>query len=383
MKKILFVTTRCPYSKHFSGDRLRSSEILKFLSKKNRVDLIYSDVKKNNITTKIKHKGKVIFFPRNFFLSIFNTIKSVFKLEPLQNGFFFSNDVKKYIEVNKHKYEVIICHLIRSAQYLPKDFKGQKILEMTDLYSENYNQTIKKMSFFNILYYLYFIEMILVKHYEIYCGKIFNKIVLVSKKDIFKNKKKNIVLIQNGTRREKNLYKYKKNNRKILFIGNIKYLPNKYACYNFSKNILPIINKKEPKIEFHIVGQINIVDKLILSKNKNTFVHGTVNNLKPLIKNTICGLSNLKIATGFQNKILTYMSYGLPVVSSVESFNSSLFLKKNYNILVYRSDLDLINSIYTLQINNKIAQKISSNGFSTINNNLSWNISLSKYEKII
>ena len=225
--------------------------------------------------------------------------------------------------------------------------------------------------------------MILVKHYEIYCGKIFNKIVLVSKKDIFKNKKKNIVLIQNGTRREKNLYKYKKNNRKILFIGNIKYLPNKYACYNFSKNILPIINKKEPKIEFHIVGQINIVDKLILSKNKNTFVHGTVNNLKPLIKNTICGLSNLKIATGFQNKILTYMSYGLPVVSSVESFNSSLFLKKNYNILVYRSDLDLINSIYTLQINNKIAQKISSNGFSTINNNLSWNISLSKYEKII
>ena len=88
---------------------------------------------------------------------------------------------------------------------MPKDFKGQKILEMTDLYSENYNQTIKKMSFFNILYYLYFIEMILVKHYEIYCGKIFNKIVLVSKKDIFKTKKK-ILYLYRMEQDEKKIY---------------------------------------------------------------------------------------------------------------------------------------------------------------------------------
>ena len=347
---------------------------------------IYSDTKKNNVTKKIKHKGKVIFFPRNFLLSIFNTVKSFLRLEPLQNGYFFSKDVKKFIEANKNKYEVIICHLIRSAQYLPKNFKGKKILEMTDLYSENYNQTIKKISFFNILYYLYFIEMILVKNYEEYCSKIFNKIVLVSKKDIIKNKnikKKNIILIENGTTPQRKLYSYNKKNKKILFIGNMKYLPNKYACYHFTKKILPIINKQKPEIQFHIVGQMNIFDKLILSKNKNTYVHGTVNNLKPLIKNAFCGLSNLKIATGFQNKILTYMSYGLPTISSKESFNNSLFLKKNYNILVYKNNFELINSIHKLKTNSKIAKKISLNGYSSVNKNLNWNTSLFKYEKII
>ena len=34
------------------------------------------------------------------------------------------------------------------------------------------------------------------------------------------------------------------------------------------------------------------------------------------MKNTICGIANLEIATGVQGKILTYMSFGLPVICS-------------------------------------------------------------------
>ena len=43
MRKILFVTTRNPFTKRYSGDRLRSSQIIKYLSKKNKLDMVYTD----------------------------------------------------------------------------------------------------------------------------------------------------------------------------------------------------------------------------------------------------------------------------------------------------------------------------------------------------
>ena len=48
MNKILFITTRYPYP-IFSGDKSRSFNILKFLSKKNQVDLVCLG-EKNEIT---------------------------------------------------------------------------------------------------------------------------------------------------------------------------------------------------------------------------------------------------------------------------------------------------------------------------------------------
>ena len=46
MKKILVVTTKFPFPL-FSGDKLRIYNISKYLSKKNKVDLIYTGPKEN------------------------------------------------------------------------------------------------------------------------------------------------------------------------------------------------------------------------------------------------------------------------------------------------------------------------------------------------
>ena len=91
---------------------------------------------------------------------------------------------------------------------------------------------------------------------------------------------------------------------------------------------MPKVNKKFPEIEFHIIGEISILNKVILMSYKNVKVLGSKKNLNNLIKNSICGISNLNIATGMQNKILSYMSYGIPTICSFKSFNNSE-LKRN------------------------------------------------------
>ena len=57
--------------------------------------------------------------------------------------------MKEYVESVGHEYDSIVCHLLRSSQYLPNKFTGKKILEITDLPSLNYHQLINQLSIFN------------------------------------------------------------------------------------------------------------------------------------------------------------------------------------------------------------------------------------------
>ncbi len=360
-KKVLFVTSRSPYSKIFSGDRQRAKIIIEHLKIKNDLEILFSDKYDEFGKTSLKK----IFFKRRSIDKIKGIIYSIFTLKPLQLGYFYSEDIKNYLEINHEKYDTIIFHLIRSAQYLPKDFKGKKILEMTDLLSKNYNQVIKSFSLFNPLFYIYFLEKILVKKYEKECIQNFDKIILISKND-FKNQNNfqlnKFIEIPNPALINKSLYKFKLTNKKILFIGNIKYLPNREACFNFIKKILPRVNKIYPDIQFNIIGEINKTDKFFFNSKKNVICHGMVKKINNHIKNSICGICNLHIATGLQTKILTYISYGLPCISSELSYKNTYFNNKK-EIIVYKNENQLVNSIKLLKNNKKLSEKISRNSY--------------------
>ena len=123
--------------------------------------------------------------------------------------------------------------------------------------SRNYKQTSARYFFFNPIRIIYYIESLLVKKYENFCFKKFTKILLLSKKEIDlveKKYRKKLTQISFGVANVKKIYRFNKKNYKIVFIGNIKYAPNKKACFEFANKILPILNKIYPNIEFHIIG---------------------------------------------------------------------------------------------------------------------------------
>ena len=153
------------------------------------------------------------------------------------------------------------------------------------------------------------------------------------------------------------------------------------ACYNFSRKILPKLIKKNPDLKFNIIGKINSVDKFFLKINKNVEVHGPILKLDKIMKKALCGVCNLSIATGVQNKIFTYMSFGLPTIVSKNCLIENL--TKNKEILVYANNEQFIKHISELIMKKKTAQKISNNGFKALKKKFNLIKSYANYSKII
>ena len=385
MKKILIVTTKFPFPL-FSGDKLRIYNIFKYLSKKNKIDLIYTE-SKENLQKKIKFINKTMLVKTNILEKCFNIISFFIKGKPLQVGYFFSSEMRAKINEIKNNYDVIIFHLIRTVEFLPRNYDGIKILEMTDLISKNYSQVYRRLNFFNPLKYIYLLENILLKKYEKNAAVLFNQIALVSKIDykhfFIDNKiKKKIKIITNGTNLKKKLYKFKNKNKDIVFIGNINYLPNQIACYNFIKKIMPELEKQKIHITFKIIGNTSKILKFYLTRFKNVEVHDKVKMPEKLCRNAICGISNLNVVSGVQNKIMEYMRIGLPAIVSEKCFNSLNFTK-NKDLLVYKNDYEFIRQIIKLKTKRIFAKKISENCYKKIRKHYTWEKSLKKYNNLI
>ena len=352
MKKILFITTRNPYSGRFSGDVIGSLKIINFLKKKNQVDVVTLYRKKTEL------KKRIVYFKSpNYFLKIFYVLHSLLRLKPLQFGLFLSKKMKAYVKKNAKRYDLLFFYHIRSSQYLPNNYKGSTVIEMGDLYSSNYYQTFCNLNIFNPLKYVYLIESILIKRVENRIFQSFNKIILFSKNEIKKINKifrKKIYNVNISIKSVQKKFTYSLKNNKILFIGNLGYLPNLLAVKDFINNSFFLIKKEIPDVKFLIIGDVSKLNKYFFSLKKDVIFLGQQNNIKKFIKNSICGLANIKIATGVQGKVLTYMSYGLPVVCSKKV--ASNFKKNTIN---YNNNNDLVKKIINLKNNKKLSRKFS------------------------
>ncbi len=366
MKKILFICPRNPFSERYSGDVIRAKKTIYFLSKNHYVKVISSDFKNSQKKeSKLSYEG---FKEISLISKIIYIFFSFIKLRPIQLGYFFSPKIKEYVQNNFQDYDLIFFQSFRTAQYIPEGNNKICILDMGDLMSKNYKQTSVRYFFFNPIRVIYYIESLLVKKYESFCFKKFTKILLLSKREIdsvekeFKGK---LAQFSFGVTNINKKYSFHQKNFKIIFIGNIKYAPNKKACYEFANKILPLINEIYPNIEFHIIGEISKIDKFLLKKKTNVKILGKIKNLDPYLDKTICGMANLKIATGIQTKLLTYMSYGIPSVCSQEVIKNFDAIKESKTSF-YKNNEEMIKIILKYKRNKNFSLNASKRALKTI-----------------
>lgn len=355
---ILFLTSRFPFPP-IGGDKTHIYFILKYLNKMHKISLItFSETPVNqDIMDEYKDcfsEIDVVVLPRIY--SYINCIFSFLNKKPLQVLYYQSAKMRKLIKqkISKDKFDLIFVHLIRMAEYV-KDVQIPKILDMGDAQSLNY---IRAMAYttgkWSIIHRF---EKELVRQYEQRIWKYFNKTLVVSPIDARYlkelDKDINVEVMPIGFDLEKLPFRLNNHsNKKICFIGNMRTFPNTDAVCWFCNEILPLIRKRIPDIEFYIVGAEPSRRVRQLSKIKNVIVTGKVDDIAKYVYDASVTVAPMRVGAGIQTKIYESMALGTPVITTSIGLEG-LECSPDEEILIADSPVDFAEKVVKL-IENKI-----------------------------
>jgi sugar transferase (PEP-CTERM/EpsH1 system associated) len=108
-------------------------------------------------------------------------------------------------------------------------------------------------------------------------------------------------------------------NPALVFTGTMDYRPNVDAVCWFAREVLPLLRRRDPAPEFHIVGANPAPAVAALAALPGVRVTGRVPDVRPYLAHAVAAVAPLRIARGIQNKVLEAMAMARPVVASPQA----------------------------------------------------------------
>ncbi|MBI5675729.1 MAG: glycosyltransferase [Nitrospirae bacterium] len=166
----------------------------------------------------------------------------------------------------------------------------------------------------------------------------------------------------------------------LLYIGGFVHPPNEDAVLWFVREILPLIHKELPDVDFNILGSYlpKSIAKLSSARIKGI---GYVEDVSLFFQNSRIFVAPLRFGAGAKGKIIQSMSYGLPVVTTTIGAEG-LDLKDGFDALIADEPSDFANKVVELYRSGDRWKKISDNSAESMKNNFSAEIAHEKLQKM-
>jgi len=333
MKKILYLSHRIPYPPN-KGDKIRSFNEIKYLSKRYEVDLITladnpHDLKYQKDLKKYCRQVKV--FPLNTRKAKIKGLISLLSGDSISQGYFYLKAFQNIYNqwTSQKSYHAVICFSSPMAEYVFKAPQKKKpahtlIMDFCDLDSDKWHQYAQNLFFpFNLLYQL---EAVRLLAFEKKINQAFDHSVFVSSVEagLFKKyypQAKRLDVVTNGVDHDyfnPDLFNAGKKDNAIIvgFFGAMDYYANVDGALWFANHIWPLIKTQIPEAFFFIVGS-NPDPKLnALASDPSIQTTGFVEDIREYYHKTSVCVVPLRIARGVQNKVLEAMSMGRAIVST-------------------------------------------------------------------
>ena len=418
MTKVLFITTRLIYPVN-DGRKVVLYNYCKGLAERHNCEVklftlldeeesnieqpgFISEVYRAELPTKIEKVKNILF--KSLILNKW----------PLQVSLYYSKKTQKRLNniIDEYNPDVVICDMARTAEYLKNldKLKFNKILDMDDILSKRYrrqyengslgsdalgayskklpywiNKTINKI---DIMKFVLKKESKLLDKYEIDISKYSNKIIFVSpveseefNRKIGEEKSIDITIGVNYKYFSENIAQVK-NDKNIVFLGNMQVAHNKDAIKSFLDNIFPFVSEKIPDVKLRIVGKCTKEYKLDMSKYENVEVTGEVDDIRKYVQECSVAIAPLTYGSGIKTKILETMAMGIPIVTNSIGVEG-IKLEDDKNVIVRNDPKDFALSIIDLLENEEIRLKIAEESKVFIRENHQWENILVKFKNII
>lgn len=376
--KLLFLANRTPYPP-YRGDKLKIYNLAKRLSKHHELHLLTFAQSKEDLTyrhdlEKVFHKVHLVELPKS--KSAVNCLAAVWSATPIQVLYFRSVAMEQKLKevLAADNFDAVHVQHLRMSPYLSKRKDIPRILDMPDAFSLYWQRRAKAMS--NPLLKLFNrIEHKRLLKYEQVMGE-YNMALVCSREDQEYLKEthqlSNIKLLPNGVDLDTFAAKDHdySHNHTLLFTGNMDYAPNVDAVQYFVHDVLPLIRKVHPKVEFIIAGQrpVKKVQELASDKVKVT---GFIEDLAAVYNDASVVVAPLRFGAGTQNKVLEAMAMGVPVVCSNIGFKG-LGIESGEGAIMRTDPQGFAEAVVELLSHEQQRKTVGEKGNEVIKNGFSW-----------
>jgi hypothetical protein len=195
---------------------------------------------------------------------------------------------------------------------------------MTDTISRNYS-VLKKFLLPPLNFLIHYEEKMLI-NYEIYCAQISKQTFLVSENDIkylksFTSTKNISTTPLSLDFSDRKPISWSQHSKTILIIANFNSIQNYKGTLHFINDIFPFL-RDNYNLQLKLIGNISKKYKNKFNRTRGVSVVGRVESLSTSLKDILCGVCPIQISAGTQNKILDYISFGIPVLATSRSKNA-------------------------------------------------------------
>ncbi len=368
----------------FSGGHIRLFNILKLLSKKHQIYLVCEKrdyQTKNDVKAVEEYCEKVITVNREKQWSWQNIVKTGLSSKSFLITGHASNKMKKEIDdlLNQEKFDLIHIETFYVMQNLPKTALPTVLIEHNVEYLV-YKRFAKQAPLF--LRPLLYIDILKLKFWEENMWNKATKLVAVSEidKKIMEKKRRDVDVVSNGVDIEKFRFmnyesRIQNEEKRMLFIGDFRWIENRDAAEWILKEIWPKLNH-ESRIMNHglklwIVGK-NIPQSLKkLSNDDNViFDENAPDKTEIIYQKSNILLAPIRVGGGTSFKILEAMASGICVVTT--ALGNAIKAEENLEILVANNSDGFVEKIRELLENEKFYKKISTNARKLVEKKFNW-----------
>jgi glycosyltransferase involved in cell wall biosynthesis len=103
--------------------------------------------------------------------------------------------------------------------------------------------------------------------------------------------------------------------KNIIFIGNMRTIPNLDACRFMATEVLPLI-RKHTDVRFKIIGEAPSAAFDEFQRYEAVTMVGRVDSISKAADGAFASVCPMRFGAGVQNKVLEYMSLGIPCVTT-------------------------------------------------------------------
>jgi glycosyltransferase involved in cell wall biosynthesis len=159
----------------------------------------------------------------------------------------------------------------------------------------------------------------------------------------------------------------------VVLSGKMSYHANVTMVVDFIENIMPQVWGSQPDVKVWIVGKDPPAALQAYAEDRNVYVTGTVDDIRPYLRKATISASPIPYGVGIQNKVLEAMACGTPVVASQQAV-SALDIQEDREVMVGHNPEEFAEKMLALLASPEKRAAVGMAGRTYVERNHDWSV---------